>query len=84
MYDTENKQAYPEKLFCGNILSIYTDPNMVRQKYHNANYMVLLTRKFTQEEDLTSEFKFQVIFPSNYSLAIIQWAAQKIVLYQLI
>jgi len=68
MYYAEKDTPYPEKLFSGNILSIYTSHNMVHQKYHDANYMVLLTRDFPQEEDVSSDFKFQVLFPSNYLL----------------
>ena len=69
MYYVEQDAPYPEKLFSGNIMSVYTNPNMVRQKYHNANYMVLLTRNFTQEDKVSELFKFQVkLFPSNYLL----------------
>ena len=69
MYYVEQETPYPEKLFSGNIMSVYTNPNMVHQKYHDANYMVLLTRDFTDEEKTSEKFKFQVkFFPSNYLL----------------
>ena len=69
MYYVEQDAPYPEKLFAGNVMSVYTNPNMVRQKYHNANYMVLLTRNFTQEDKVSELFKFEVkLFPSNYLL----------------
>ena len=68
MYYVEDDTTYPKKLFSGNIMSVYTNPNMVHQKYHDANYMVLLTRDFTQEDE-SSTFEFQVkLFPSNYLL----------------
>ena len=68
MFIKEGDLSHPEKLFSGNILSIYTNPNQVRQKYKNANTMVLLTRLFTKDDD-SSEFDFQVkLFPSNYLL----------------
>ena len=46
MLHSETSSPYPEKLFSGNILSVYTNPNMVRQKYHNANLMVLITNPY--------------------------------------
>ena len=67
MYYIEKDTPYPEKLFSGNIMSVYTDINMIHQKYHDANYMVLLNRDFAEEEDKSSKFKFQVIF-SNHLL----------------
>ena len=69
MYYVETDSPYPEKLFSGNVLSVYTNPNMVRQKYHNANTMILLTREFSQDDKVAELFKFQVkFFPSNYLL----------------
>ena len=69
MYYVEEETPYPEKLFSGNIMSVYTNPNMVHQKYHDANYMVLLTRDFSEGEKVSEKFKFQVkFFPSNYLL----------------
>jgi len=38
--------SFPDKLFSGNILSVYTNPNMVRQKYHNAYLMTLLVSPY--------------------------------------
>ena len=50
-------------------MSVYTNPNMVHQKYHDANYMVLLTRDFSQQEIVSELFKYEVkLFPSNYLL----------------
>ena len=67
MYYVEQDTPYPEKLFSGNVMSVYTNPNMVHQKYHDANYMVLLTRDFTQDDKVSELFKFQVkFFPSNH------------------
>ena len=69
MYYVETDAKFPEKLFSGNVLSVYTNPNMVRQKYHNANTMILLTRDFSQDDKVSELFKFQVkFFPSNYLL----------------
>ena len=69
MYYAEEKTPYPGKLFSGNIMSVYTNPNMVHQKYHDANYMTLLTQDFAQDEAVSEKFKFQVkFFPSNYLL----------------
>ena len=69
MYYAEESTPYPGKLFSGNVMSVYTNPNMVHQKYHDANYMVLLTRDFSQEDKVSELFKFQVkFFDSNYLL----------------
>ena len=68
MYYTKDDSPYPEKLFSGNIMSIYTDVNMVHQKYHDADNMVLLSSDFSKEEDKISETEFQVIFPKNFLL----------------
>ena len=65
VYYIEKDTPYPKKLFSGNILSIYTDPNMVHQKYHDAKSMFLLSGEISQEE---SEFEFQLIFPKDYLL----------------
>ena len=60
MYYVEESTPYPEKLFSGNVMSVYTNPNMVHQKYHDANYMVLLTRDFSQQEIVSELFKYEV------------------------
>ena len=65
MYYDEEESSYPEKLFSGNIMNVYTDPNLVRQKYHNANTMVLLTKPFAASETIGETFKFQVKFLSS-------------------
>ena len=69
MYYLEEESTYPQRIFFGNILSVYTNPNMVRQKYRNANTMVLLTRRFDQEEMVGEPYQFQVkFFASDYLL----------------
>ena len=69
MYYVEEETSYPERIFFGNILSVYTNPNMVRQKYHNADTMVLLTKQFGEEELIGEQYKFQVkFFASNFLL----------------
>ena len=69
MYYTEENTPYPQRLFFGNIMSVYTNPNMVRQKYKNADTMVLLTKPFEAEDMIGEQFQFQVkFFPSNYLL----------------
>jgi hypothetical protein len=69
MYYTEENTPYPERLFFGNIMSVYTNPNMVRQKYKNADTMVLLTKQFGAEDMIGEPFQFQVkFFSSNYLL----------------
>ena len=69
MYYVATSAPYPEKLFSGNIMNVYTNPFMVQQKYKGASTMVLLTRNFTAEEIITLDFKFEIkLFPSNYLL----------------
>ena len=69
MYYIEGDVPYPEKLFSGNVLMVYTNPNQVRQKYKNANTMVLITRPFSKIEPEEEDFQFQVKFyASNYLL----------------
>ena len=69
MYYVETNSPYPEKLFSGNIMSVFTNPNMVRQKYHGANVMILLTNKFGSYEMVGEPFKYEVkLFDSNFLL----------------
>ena len=69
MYYVEGDVTYPEKLFCGNVLSVYTNENQVRQKYKNAKTMILLTRDFSKDDIVSELFQFEVrFFPSNYLL----------------
>ena len=69
MYYVEGDVAYPEKLFSGNVLMLYTNENQVRQKYKNANTMILLTRPFSKVEPISEQFHFQLkFFSSNYLL----------------
>ena len=72
MFHVESNNPYPEKLFSGNALSVYTNPNMVRQKYHGASTMILLVYPYGAEvnsDKLREEFKFEVkLFDSNYLL----------------
>ena len=68
MFYAKKEETFPKKLFSGNILLIYTDSNMVDQKYDGANNMVLLTRDFSKEEDLSSEVEFEVLFQKGFLL----------------
>jgi len=57
---------YPDSLFSGNILSVYTNPNMIRQKYHDASLMTLLVQP---SENSAQDFHFEAkLFESNYLL----------------
>ena len=68
MYHVEGSSPYPEMLFSGNILSVYTNPNMVRQKYQGASIMILINYPYEYSND-EETFKFQVkLFESNYLL----------------
>ena len=69
MYYVETNSPYPEKLFSGNIMSVFTNPNMVRQKYHGASTMILLTNPFGAYEMVGEPFKYEVLlFDSNFLL----------------
>ena len=58
MYYKEENTPYPERLFFGNILSVYTNPNMVRQKYKNADTMVLLSKNFGEPDMIGEDYLF--------------------------
>ena len=69
MYYVQTNSPHPEKLFSGNIMSVFTNPNMVRQKYHGANLMVLITNKFGGDEIFGEPFKYEVkLFDSDFLL----------------
>ena len=69
MYYAETNSPHPEKLFSGNIMSVFTNPNMVRQKYHGANLTVLLTNPFGAYELVGEAFKYEVkLYDSNFLL----------------
>ena len=71
MYYIESEATYPEKLFSGNVLLVYTNANQVRQKYKNANTMVLLTRDFPEEDKVSELYQFEVkFFFSIFSLIL--------------
>ena len=61
---------FPASLFSGNILNVYTNPNMVRQKYHNANVMTLFVNPSeAPENDFKEDFHFEVkLFESKFLL----------------
>ena len=69
MYEAVSNDNFPTQLFSGNILNVYTNPNMIRQKYHDAMIMTLISNKLGFTSDLKESFKFEVIkFKSNYTL----------------
>ena len=72
MYETVSSGYAPTNLFSGNILNVYTNPNQIRQKYHDASIMTLLANAYglkSEEGKLKETFKFEVkLFPSNYLL----------------
>ena len=62
---------YPDKLFAGNILSVYTNPNMIRQKYHDASIMTLFVYppQYIPSNDLEEDFLFEVkLYDSKFLL----------------
>ena len=61
---------FPDKLFTGNILNVYTNPNMIRQKYHNAQVMTLIVNpRDSSNNDLKEDFQFEVKhYKSDYLL----------------
>ena len=67
MYESTSSEYFPTKLFAGNILNVYTNPNMVKQKYHNASIMTLIASPlgFTNEENFVFEMK---LFDSDFLL----------------
>ena len=69
MYETVSSDSFPTKLFSGNILNVYTNPDMVRQKYHDAMTMSLIANSYGLKSQLEESFKFEVLlFDSNFLL----------------
>ena len=69
MYYVSATTNYPEKLFSGNLMNVFTNPNMVRQKYHGAMTMILLASDFKGQMIFGEEFMFQInLFDSQYLL----------------
>ena len=56
MYESTSSNG-PILLFSGNILNVYTNLDMIRQKYHNASIMTLLA----SSSGMQDSFSFQVI-----------------------
>ena len=61
MYESVSKDNFPTKLFLGNILNVYTNPNMIRQKYHDASIMTLIPNDINLKSEFKTTFKFQVL-----------------------
>ena len=70
MYETVSSNNFPTKLFSGNILNVYTNPNMIRQKYHDASIMTLVANaNEIRENNLKESFKLEVLkLKSEYLL----------------
>ena len=69
MYHSESTSPRPEKLFSGNILSVYTNPNMIRQKYQGASIMTLVVNPYNYNTNDGEAFLFEVkLYESNYLL----------------
>ena len=70
MYETVSSNNFPTKLFSGNILNVYTNPNMIRQKYHDASIMTLVANaNELRKDNLKESFKFEVLkLKSEYLL----------------
>ena len=67
MYESTSSDNFPTKLFSGNILNVYTNPNMIKQKYHSASIMTLIANplNFQIEENFIFEMS---LFESSYLL----------------
>ena len=67
MYESTSSDNFPTKLFSGNILNVYTNPNMIKQKYHSATIMTLIANplNFQIEENFIFEMS---LFESSYLL----------------
>lgn len=54
----------PVELFSGNIMLVYTNPEVVREKYHNAQTMILVTDSLsrTQRSFIGEKFRFKASY----------------------
>ncbi len=69
MFQTQSNTPRPEKLFAGNVLLVYTNPNMVRQKYLGASIMTLVTIPSKEDVKITANFLFELkLYESDYLL----------------
>ena len=67
MYESTSSDNFPTKLFSGNILNVYTNPNMIKQKYHSASIMTLIANPLNFQ--IEEKFIFEMnLFESNYLL----------------
>ena len=69
MFQTQSITPRPEKLFAGNVLLVYTNPNMVRQKYLGASIMTLVTMPAQEDVKVKATFLFELkLYESDYLL----------------
>ena len=54
----------PTELFSGNIMLVYTNPEVIKEKYHGANIMILLTDSLSNsgKESIGEQFRFKTYF----------------------
>ena len=64
MFYIDNDSPAPVSLFTGNIMLVYTNPELVRQKYHNATTMILITDALyaTERTPIGEKYRFMVKF----------------------
>ena len=57
-------EGQPVELFSGNILMVYTNEDVVKEKYHGATTMILLTNSLSKSNPvyISEAFKFKVFF----------------------
>ncbi len=57
-------EGQPVELFSGNILMVYTNEDVVKEKYHGATTMILLTNSLSKSNPvyISEAYKFKVFF----------------------
>ena len=69
MYHLSDNSATPLKLFSGNIMLIYTNPDVIYQKYNNSKEMILITDALGQTNNKINVLYFDSDAQLNYYLS---------------
>ena len=69
MFYIDEQSSSPVSLFTGNIMLVYTNEELINQKYHGATTMILLTDSLSSTENtiLGEEYRFMVKFFNSAS-----------------
>ena len=73
MYQLSDSSPLPKLLFSGNIMLVYTNPELIKQKYNGATTMILTTNALSNNKNtvnvkhLNSDAQYQYFVSENQS-----------------